>query len=106
MVIQNLVEQALGQCELRELLGVGGMRAAHRAYHANLKRYVAVNVVSAQLAEGRITSHGISVRPKHPLLSNIHTMCRCMTTGATRMGPISRHSQTLTRTKCENKPCL
>ncbi len=51
MGVQNLTGQTLGQYELRELLGVGGMGAVYRGYQATLKRYVAVKVISANLAE-------------------------------------------------------
>jgi formylglycine-generating enzyme required for sulfatase activity/serine/threonine protein kinase len=48
----NLTGQKLGQYELREILGVGGMGAVYRGYQANLKRYVAVKVLS-QLTQQR-----------------------------------------------------
>jgi serine/threonine-protein kinase len=48
--IQNLTGQTLGQYELRELLGVGGMGAVYRGFQANLKRQVAVKVLSPELA--------------------------------------------------------
>jgi len=49
MTIQNLVGQVLGQYELRELLGVGGMAAVYRGYQLNLERAVAVKVLSQAL---------------------------------------------------------
>jgi tRNA A-37 threonylcarbamoyl transferase component Bud32 len=51
MTIQNLAGQMLGQYELRELIGAGGMGAVYRGYQANLKREVAVKVLVAQLAQ-------------------------------------------------------
>ncbi len=51
MSFQNLTGQTLGQYELRELLGMGGMGAVYRAYQRSLKRYVAVKVMSAALAQ-------------------------------------------------------
>jgi serine/threonine protein kinase len=50
MGIQNLRGQTLGQYELRELLGIGGMGAVYRGYQANLKREVAVKVLTPELA--------------------------------------------------------
>jgi serine/threonine-protein kinase len=41
----------LGQYELRDLLGVGGMGAVYRGYQVSLKREVAIKVLSPQLAQ-------------------------------------------------------
>src|SRR5512143_484191 len=51
MSIQNLSGQMLGQYELRDLIGVGGMGAVYRGYQVNLKREVAIKVLSPQLAQ-------------------------------------------------------
>lgn len=52
MTFENLSGQQLGQYELRELLGTGGMAAVYLGYQINLKREVAVKVLGAQqLAE-------------------------------------------------------
>jgi serine/threonine protein kinase len=48
--MQNLYPQTLGQYELRELLGEGGMAAVYRAYQPNLGREVAVKVLPSKLA--------------------------------------------------------
>ncbi len=49
--IEQLVGQTLGSCELRELLGVGGMGAVYRAYQKSLSREVAVKVMSPDLVK-------------------------------------------------------
>lgn len=49
MSIQNLVGQTLGQYQLKELLGVGGMGAVYRGYQSSLQRAVAVKVMSPEL---------------------------------------------------------
>ncbi len=51
MSIHNLQGHTLGQYELRELLGIGGMGAVYRGYQINLQRAVAVKVLSPMLAE-------------------------------------------------------
>lgn len=50
MSIQNLAGQTLGQYELRDLLGEGGMGAVYRAFQRNLNREVAIKVLPASLA--------------------------------------------------------
>ncbi|MEB2288337.1 MAG: serine/threonine-protein kinase, partial [Anaerolineae bacterium] len=49
MGMNNLTGQTLGQYELRELLGVGGMGAVYRAYQHSLQRTVAVKVLRPEL---------------------------------------------------------
>jgi serine/threonine protein kinase len=51
MSVENLIGQTVGQCELRELLGIGGMGAVYRSYQKNLKREVAVKVISTSLSQ-------------------------------------------------------
>ncbi|MBI5930922.1 MAG: protein kinase [Chloroflexi bacterium] len=50
MSVDNLAGQTLGQYELKELLGAGGMGAVYRAHQKNLNRWVAVKVLPASLA--------------------------------------------------------
>jgi len=47
---RNLVGQVLGQYELRELLGRGGMAEVYLAYQPNLKRHVAMKVLPPQFS--------------------------------------------------------
>ncbi len=49
MSIENLSGQTLGQYELRDLLGEGGMGAVYRGYESSLKRLVAVKVLPTAL---------------------------------------------------------
>jgi serine/threonine protein kinase len=51
MNFQDLTGQTLGQYELRQLLGMGGMGAVYRGYQAALKRDVAVKVLTLHLAQ-------------------------------------------------------
>ena len=48
--ISHLAGQKLGQYELRDALGVGGMGAVYRAYQASLRREVAVKILTPMLA--------------------------------------------------------
>ncbi len=51
MGFESLVGQTLGQYELREMLGQGGMGAVYRGFQANLHREVAVKVLPASFAQ-------------------------------------------------------
>ena len=57
MNARNLVGQTLGQYELQEVLGRGGMADVYLGYQANLKRHVAVKVLAMNLVgeEGYVT---------------------------------------------------
>jgi serine/threonine protein kinase/Tol biopolymer transport system component len=75
---QNLTGQTFGQYELREMLGAGGMGAVYRAYQASLKRYVAVKVMSAQIAGQRdyiarfLREAETSAALEHPHIIPVH----------------------------------
>lgn len=47
----NLIGQTLGNYEIIEQVGVGGMATVYKAYQANMDRYVAVKVLPQQLAQ-------------------------------------------------------
>lgn len=49
MNIQNLSGQKLGQYDLTELIGTGGMGAVYKGYQSSLNRYVAIKVLSQTL---------------------------------------------------------
>lgn len=49
MGVQNLSGRVLGQYELRELLGAGGMGAVYLAYQRTLERQVAVKILNVTL---------------------------------------------------------
>ncbi len=75
---ENLVGQALAQYQLRELLGAGGMGSVYRAYQVNLKREVAVKIISHALVANNeamarfIREAEISARLEHPNIVPIH----------------------------------
>ncbi len=78
MSIPNLSGYTLGQYELREMLGAGGMGTVYRAYQVTLKRYVAVKVISGDLARHpggieRFTREAeTSAALDHPNIITIH----------------------------------
>ena len=47
----DLVGKTLGQYQIVEVLGKGGMATVYKAYQANLRRYVAIKVLSPALAD-------------------------------------------------------
>jgi len=53
--VQQLSGKTIGQYELRELLGAGGMGAVYHAYQSSLDRHVAIKILSEQL--GQVPNH-------------------------------------------------
>jgi serine/threonine protein kinase len=49
--MKNLIGASLGQFEIKEKIGQGGMAHVFKAYQASLDRYVAIKVLSPALAE-------------------------------------------------------
>ncbi|RPI98125.1 MAG: serine/threonine protein kinase, partial [Chloroflexi bacterium] len=49
--VQNLSGSSLGQYQLLEQIGLGGMATVYRAYQPSLRREVAIKVLSAALAQ-------------------------------------------------------
>lgn len=76
---RNLVGQKLGEYELKELIGRGGMAEVYLGYQANLKRNVAVKVLAQQfnMEEGfieRFTREAqIAASLDHPHIVAIYT---------------------------------
>jgi len=74
----NLAGQTLGQYQLRELLGIGGMGSVYRAYQVNLKREVAVKIISPELVNNAelmarfIREAEISAQLEHANIVPIH----------------------------------
>jgi len=63
--MDNLIGKKLGQYEIREKVGQGGMAQVYKAYHAGLDRFVAVKILSLSLAE----NHDFSERFQREALS-------------------------------------
>lgn len=51
MVFNNLTGQTLGGCQIRQLIGEGGMGMVYEGYQQNLGRTVAIKVLPAHFAE-------------------------------------------------------
>src|SRR5215213_9631485 len=49
--VQSLTGQKIGQYELQELLGIGGMSAVYHAYQRPLDRHVAIKVLPESLVK-------------------------------------------------------
>jgi ligand-binding sensor domain-containing protein len=47
----DLIDQKLGQYQIIEQIGMGGMATVYKAYQASMDRYVAIKVLPRQLAE-------------------------------------------------------
>ncbi|MBZ0308038.1 MAG: protein kinase, partial [Anaerolineae bacterium] len=77
MMMQDLSGQKLGQYELRERLGRGGMAEVYKAYQPGMDRFVAVKVMLGHLAddEGFITRFKREAQSvgklRHPHIVNV-----------------------------------
>src|SRR3972149_2244379 len=49
--MDDLIGRTLGQYEILQLLGKGGMASVYKAYQSSLQRYVAVKILPPHLAQ-------------------------------------------------------
>jgi tRNA A-37 threonylcarbamoyl transferase component Bud32 len=76
----ELLGQSLGQYQVRELIGLGGMARVYKGYQTSLARYVAIKAIPAQLDNARdntflqrfTTEARVIARLTHPNIVPVH----------------------------------
>jgi eukaryotic-like serine/threonine-protein kinase len=76
----ELLGQSLGQYQVRELIGLGGMARVYKGYQNSLARYVAIKAIPAQLDNARdntflqrfTTEARVIARLTHPNIVPVH----------------------------------
>jgi serine/threonine protein kinase len=78
--MDNLVGQSLGQYQVQQVIGVGGMASVYKAYQRSLERYVAIKAIPMQPANShdpgflsRFTNEArLIAKLSHPNIVTVH----------------------------------